>query len=132
MKYPDQRALLEKALQQGDLEEVQLTDPSEIQIYANYRKRFGDGESACVAVAVSRWWVIAVDEVKKKRVLLREIRDKLGEDHILNTPGLLLQGIQRQIITVQEADRIKGELEKVRFRMKFRSFQDLISKKGAS
>jgi hypothetical protein len=42
-----------------------------------------------------------------------------------NTPGIPLKAIRQRVLTVQEADAIKAELEKNRFRMNFNSFRDL-------
>lgn len=44
---------------------------------------------------------------------------------VVNTPGILLKAIMEKVLSIEDADAIKGELEKRRFRMKFRSFRDL-------
>ena len=50
------RERLDRALAAGRLTEVEITDIAEMTEYAGLRKRFGDGESAAMAVAFSRGW----------------------------------------------------------------------------
>lgn len=57
---------------------------------------------------------------------LQVARERLGPEHLVNTPRLLLLAIRRSIISVDEADRIKGLLEGRRFRMAFGSFSDFL------
>ena len=87
-----------------------------------YTGRFGRGESACLAIAVCRKWAIATDETKDRR-LSQEITGRALV--VINTPGILLKAIMEKVLSIEDADAIKGELEKRRFRMKFRSFRDL-------
>jgi predicted nucleic acid-binding protein len=83
----------------------------------------GMGEAACLALAVSQRAWIASDE---KRVFRREAEARLGPGSILNTPGLLLLGIRRGFLTVEEADELKTVLAAKRFRMKLESFRELV------
>jgi len=83
----------------------------------------GKGEAACLAMAQHRGWVVACDE---RRAFLREARRRVGETRLLNTPGLILLAIRQSKMTVEEADEAKKVLETRRFRMKFRSFGDLL------
>ena len=123
ISYPAQKEAIDQAIQEGHLIEIALTDLQELRLYAGYRRRLGDGEAACLAVAMHRRWVLASDE---KRILRREVLEKLGEQYLLNTPGILVKAIREHIVTVEEADRIKDDLAKHRFVMKIRSFRDFI------
>jgi predicted nucleic acid-binding protein len=67
--YRHQRLKLRKLFRSGALKEVEITDLTEIDLYAQYRKRFGEGESACLALAASRGWSVASDEKAVKREL---------------------------------------------------------------
>ena len=70
--------------------------------------------------------MLASDE---KRRFLREARRLLGNERLLNTPGLFLLGIEEDYWTVSDADRAKEILERNRFRMRFRSFHDVMRRK---
>jgi hypothetical protein len=52
--------------------------------------------------------------------------ERLGEQRLLTTPGILLASIRAGQLTVDEADRIKQRLEALRFRMSFDSFGELL------
>jgi predicted nucleic acid-binding protein len=84
---PAQRAELAEAIQRGDLREEALDDLQGLTLFADLRGFLGAGESACLALAAVRGWMVASDE---KRAFLREATRRLGSERILNTPGLLL------------------------------------------
>jgi len=83
----------------------------------------GKGESACLAIAQRRKWIIASDE---KRRFRREAVKRLGEGKILTTPGILLMAIKVGILSVEEADKAKVILEGRRFKRTFKSFGDFL------
>ena len=122
-----QRRVLDLALQEGWIEQISFSEIEELRAYDQYRRQMDAGEAACLAVAVCRRWILACDESRKKRVY-REVQEKLGAGHLLNTPGVLVKLIQAGLLDVQEADLIKEELARNRFRMTFSSFQDLLDK----
>lgn len=68
---------------------------------------------------------MACDE-RKKKLISREVQDNLGKGYLLNTPGILLKAICEGILTVSQADAIKGTLAQNRFVMPFTSFQDIL------
>jgi len=118
-----QRRKLNEMFSSGGLKKISLADITELDRFAHYSQRFGKGESACLAIAVCRGWIIATDERKDKR-LRQEIA--AAGIRIVNTPGLLLKAIKQGLLSVGEADEIKAELEKNRFKMDFRSFQEIL------
>jgi predicted nucleic acid-binding protein len=120
-----ERARVEDALRRGDLRELLLEETRELALFVDLRQIMGMGEAACLAMAVHRGALIASDE---KRVFKRETEARLGPGRLLNTPGLLLLAIRRGLLTVDEADDLKRDLEARRFRMTFGSFRELISK----
>jgi predicted nucleic acid-binding protein len=85
----------------------------------------GRGESASIAVAANRGWVIAMDEVGRAR---REVHERVGRNRLINTPGLILSCVRLGTITVAEADSIKDDLESQgqSFAVSFDSFGDLL------
>jgi predicted nucleic acid-binding protein len=122
LKQPE-RSRVEASICSGHVGETSLTDVAELVLFSELRQIMGIGEAACLALAVSQRAWIASDE---KRVFRREAEARLGPGRILNTPGLLLLGIRRGLLTVEEADRLKTVLETKRFRMKFESFGELV------
>lgn len=122
IKQPE-RSRVEASIRSGHVGETSLTDVAELVLFSELRQIMGMGEAACLALAVSQRAWIASDE---KRVFRREAEARLGPGRILNTPGLLLLGIRRGLLTVEEADGLKVVLEAKKFRMKFESFRDLV------
>ena len=62
VRYDDQRARLQAAMDSGVMREIAIMNPGEVRLYDEFRRFLGDGESASPAVAVIRRWVIAADE----------------------------------------------------------------------
>jgi predicted nucleic acid-binding protein len=114
---------VEEAVETGVLHRLKIVDVEELKSVAEYVEQFGKGESACLAVAIHRHWVVATDETKDRR-LSQEIASKGIK--LINTPGILLKAIRQGRLTVQAADLIKAELETNRFKMSFGSFQELV------
>jgi predicted nucleic acid-binding protein len=102
---PDQAKALQTAISSGRLQEVQLSDPAELKVYANLIQILGSGEAACLSLAECRQWLIASDEKKKFR---RETLARLGTGRLLNTPGILTLAITSGILTVRRRRRRKG------------------------
>ncbi len=123
VRYPDQHARLEAALATGILSELEITDPGEILLYDEFRKVLGDGESACLAVAVSHRWVIAADEKGRFR---RELFERLGEEYLLDTPGVLVAAITGGLITIPEAEELRKRLREHRFEIDLPPFEELL------
>lgn len=120
---PGQAGKVKAAIDTGTLRALKIVAVEELGLLAEYVEKFGKGESACLAVAVHRRWIIATDETKDKR-LSREIGAK--GIRIINTPGILLKAVRQGILSVEAADSMKAELERNRFKMSFRSFQELV------
>lgn len=119
---PAQKAMVDGAIANGLIETTMIQTVEELAAYADLTSILGSGESACLAVAESRGWYLACDE---RRVFLKEARARIGENRLINTPGLYLLWIRSGILTVAEADAAKAALERRRFKMSFGSFQEL-------
>lgn len=120
---PEQRQTLDAALGAGTWTRESMTDPASIALFASLAAVMGRGEASSLALAVTHRCLVASDE---RRVFLREARRRLGENRIVDTPGLLLLAIRRGTLTVSDADRAKALLETRNFKMRFRSFADLV------
>ena len=119
---PRQAAVLKQALDAGDLSRQGFTGTAELGIYAELVQVLGKGESACLAMAEVRGWLVASDEGRR---FLRLANAHLGPGRVLNTPGLFVLAIRADVLTVEEADRHKATLERHRFKMNFASFRDV-------
>ena len=123
IRYDDQCARLEAAVENGVVTEIEITEPSEILLYNELRQFLGDGESASLAVAVSRRWVIAADEKGRFR---RELFGRLGENYLLDTAGALVTAIKAGVITLGQAEALRAQLRENRFEMDPRPFDELL------
>ena len=121
--YPEQKRALTAVLEAGRLRRERIVDPDEIASYAEFSRLMGRGEAACLALAEKRGWHIASDERGRFQRLSRE---RIGEDRILNTPGVLILAIREGLLDVEEADSFKKQLEAQHFTMVFRSFRDVL------
>ncbi len=123
--YPTQAAELAAAFSAGDIDEIQVTDPVELEIFAELNAFLDRGESASIAVAANRGWVIAMDELGRAR---REVYERVGRNRLINTPGLILSCVRNGAIAVAEADSIKEVLESQgqSFAVNFGSFGELL------
>ena len=120
---PSQRSAVEEAITAALLERTSIQSTDELSAYAELRQVLGSGESACLALAMTRRWLVACDE---KRVFLREAQARLGAGRIVNTPGLYILWIRSGILSVEDADAAKQILEANRFKMNFPTFRDLV------
>lgn len=119
---PGQRVSVDAALANDGLELVVSSDLAEITKAVELRRHMDRGEAVAFAVAAHRGWLIATDEGKRTR---RMIVEQLGAKRLLTTPAILLSCIRAGVLTVVDADAIKAELERHRFRMAFTSFAEL-------
>jgi predicted nucleic acid-binding protein len=120
---PNQEAAVREAIDAGILRLVAIEDVPTLTLFAELTGLMGRGEAACLSLAVTQNWLIASDE---KRTFRREALARLGNGRLINTPGLLVLSIRAGLITIEEADAMKELLEQRRFRMKVRSFRDLL------
>ena len=62
--HPDQRRAIEEAIQRGWLQITGLEDATEPETYTEANEVLGRGESACLARAMQRNWVLATHDSK--------------------------------------------------------------------
>lgn len=124
VRRPAQARALKAAIENGMIEQEELTDPRAQELFAELNRVVGRGESAVIALAALSGHAVALDDKGRAR---RELRERLGEGRLLTTPGVLLRCIQLGALSVDEADVIKAELAELRFAMTFQSFGELLS-----
>lgn len=123
VERPAQRSRVDAALERGHLSRVELAEPRVLARRAVLLTELGPGESACLALAAERGWLVACDERRAfRRIALR----LLGEGRLINTAGLFVLGIRRGYWTVADADQAKDVLARNRFRLQFQSFEELV------
>ena len=84
---------------------------------------FGNGECACIAVALYRRYTLAIDDKKA----IKQARLSCPTISIINTQDLMVSMIKSGLITVNEADAIKDEWASThKFKLKIHSFGDLL------
>ncbi|MCP5127485.1 MAG: hypothetical protein H6973_18180 [Gammaproteobacteria bacterium] len=123
--YYEQSTRLNEALKQGILEEISVTDQQELETFVALSKfeNLGDGECACIAVALHHSYMLAIDDkkaIKQARLLMPTI-------NIFTTQDLMLSMIKSGLVTINEADTIKHEWASThRFTLKIHSFAELL------
>ncbi len=100
------RLQLRKALHAGWIEELEVVDPAEAELYAQYRSRFGQGESACMAVAGTRGWSVASDD----RAVKRDVARTMGEGRLIDTKGLLESAVTAGLMERADFEQICDRL----------------------
>jgi predicted nucleic acid-binding protein len=123
---PEQRRLVDELFARGKVQRQSLASAGELAIYAELRTVMGSGEASCIALAQIHGLHLASDE---RSAFLREAKTRVGENRLLNTPGLFVLAIRSGLLTTAEADAAKAVLEQRRFTMRFASFADVFSSK---
>ena len=119
--YASQRARFEAALEAGILQENPVVDEQDVALFGKLCGNLGFGESSAIAFALHRGYALAIDDGKAIRIAKKTSKTL----KIFRTPDLFKSMIQASLIDIQEADRLKQELEtKYRFKMPFQSFSD--------
>lgn len=98
-----QRERLRGAIKAGWLEEIEVTDLAEIEMYGGYRRRFGRGESACLAVGRNRGWVVATDD----KAVKREVTTDMGSANLLDTGAILAIAVKQGALSSAELKEIR-------------------------
>jgi predicted nucleic acid-binding protein len=122
IQRPALREQLLAGVDRGVLAVERLSELASLKLFAELAENLGRGESACLAIAIERGWMLASDE---KRRFRREAEDRIGRDRLLGTADLYVLAIRAGILTVEEADVDKAILEQRRFRMNIASFAEL-------
>ncbi len=123
VKRPSQKAKLLHALTEGIFQKTGYLSPAELTTFTELRTDLGLGESAALAIAIHRNTMIACDDT---RAITRAEEHSVPSTRVATTVRILLRAIHGQLITVADADAYKVQLEAHRFRMKLRSFSDLV------
>lgn len=126
--YPDQKACYSAAISKGLLDTCSVTDPVEVELFLRLEPgvRLGAGECSAIAVAIMRRHAIAMDDNRAIKAACREAASVGVTLTVLRTPDVVVSLIRIGVLTVAEADQIKANWEQHRFRLKVKSFRDLL------
>jgi len=127
--YPEQKTRYEAAVSAGLLDTCSVTDPAEVLLFLRLGPgvRLGAGECSAIAVALFRGYGVAIDDNRAINVSLREASLAGTKLTVLRTSDIMVALIRASALTIKQADEIKAEWEqRHRFRLKARSFQDLL------
>jgi len=123
--YSEQYSRLQCLLDQNAFEQIRVDSPDELEIFGNLiaNKRLGTGESAAIAAAIYRGWVLAIDDARATREFLALLPGAIVE----STQSLMLRLIRKEVLSISQADQFKSEWEtRYRFRLRCRSFAELL------
>lgn len=120
-----ERELLEELVNEGHIKKLTLEGKAITDTLAKLlRLGLGSGESFSFAAAIEFEGAVAIDD----RRAVKRVRTVNPNLNILTTPDIVVAGIRSQIISLEEADRLKADwAENHRFRLKFETFGDLLS-----
>jgi predicted nucleic acid-binding protein len=102
-----QRDRLKKAINKEWLREIVVDDFAEMGLYAEFKTRFGKGESACLAVARNRGWVVVSDDKAVKRFV--EATPSVAWS-IVGTEGILRWGVEGGVLQESEFETLAKRL----------------------
>ena len=83
---PPQEVCMDKSLDAGALEEVDLNDDNEQELYIEYSMSLDDGEAMTIALAESRCLAVATDDKKARRLAQHDGSSVVS---VISTPMLL-------------------------------------------
>ena len=124
--YPQQFRRFQKAMEEKLFHKIDLEQPTELDLFAEFSRKqlLGRGESSAIAVAICRNFGLGIDDVKAIKSA-RMIRPDLP---IFRTQDLMISMLQQQILDASEADKIlETWATEHRFKLKITSFREILS-----
>lgn len=120
-RRPERLARFERALSENVFDLVTVSDVAELAVFGKLlaEGRLDIGESAAAAMAIVRSLPLATDDGRAKKILARLYSGL----HVIDTPTIMRELIGAAVLTVDDANAIKADLEvNHRFRMRFEKF----------
>ncbi|MDH0864008.1 hypothetical protein [Mitsuaria sp. GD03876] len=121
--HADQATALAKSFECRHLDRCNTSETAASELFDVLSEKIESGEAACIAIAAAGGHSVATDE---RRHAERFAKQLLGAHRLLRTETVLGRCIEHGVITVEEADEFKAQLELKRYKMNFDSFADLI------
>ena len=123
LRQESHRKEVRTALDRLWLRKATLDSEEEDALAQELRSLYGAGESACLAIAQVRGWHVVTDE---SGALAGEIGRRVGVGRQIGTVAILAVAVRRKLLTVPQADAYKVKLEAHKFKIKIRSFADIL------
>ena len=116
-------ARLQVALERAHVVEFELADLVAIADYNTLRLNLGEVEAATIEAAGQLGCVVGIDEKGRAR---REAVARVGNQNLINTPGVLVHAVRVGLLALKEAEQLRLDLAAQRYRIKSR-IADLLS-----
>jgi len=94
------RRRVDELVDDGRLEILGIEDPSEIRLKEELTKRFGQGEAACMAVAIRRQWYLACEE--RGRAFQREVKRRQLSNRVVRLEELLWEVVDSGLLSTEQ------------------------------
>jgi predicted nucleic acid-binding protein len=98
-----------------------LDTPAEVRLFEQLHRRFGAGESACLALAIHRGFMFLTDDSDVRRWSHR------AEVPVSGTIGLLVQLVQGEALTVAEANELLTAMRQHAYYAPMARIEELLS-----
>lgn len=116
------RERIDEAIQKGAIEVYRVERIEALALFSRYTETLGIGEASCLALVKEEGWILATDDRHCRRLAEKEI----GSDRIIGTVNILIEAIESGLLTIAEADQLLMLLERENFRVRFKSFREVL------
>jgi predicted nucleic acid-binding protein len=105
----DTRGPVEERIVAGRIQVLHLSsdDEAELNALAEWSELVDEGEAECIAVAVTRGWLVGLED----RAAQRAIRRRGGGPRWVGCADLLVLAVRARRLTVEEADAVLRSLD---------------------
>jgi predicted nucleic acid-binding protein len=111
---------IREALREGWLKEVTLEGQEEKKLFESLSVSLGLGEASSLAVAKTRGFIFACDDMVARR------EAQLLNIKLTGTLGILIKAVKRRLINQKEADRILARMIENGFHSPVRSLKEIL------
>lgn len=123
--FPEQFQRFQQGLQKQILEEIQVTESAELELFSALQQKgkLGIGECSAISAAIHRGCSLAIDD----NLAIKSAQRLAPQLHILRTQDLIVKMIQENVLSTQDPDSIAQDLaDNHRFKLKINSFKEFI------
>ena len=98
------RMEVDRSITQGRLHVAELDTlaEDELRLWGEWSRRVDAGEAEAIAIALSRDWLVGLEDRRAQRVLDRVA----GAGHWINAANLLLDAVNDRVLSLVEADAV--------------------------
>lgn len=124
--YPEEKQIFEKALSNGILSLISVTDQRELELFAKLSTsgQLGVGECSAIAVAGIQGFKIAIED----KQAIKKALSIISNLEILRTQDLLRNMVLEGILDINAVDEILLTwAEKYRFKIKLQSISEILN-----